>query len=106
MKNAKTLFVVGAIFVALVLGCGGGKPVPSQYQGTWQGTDGTTIYMYSDGKAGFEMKGKNVEGGGAELDESAKTLKISLMGIGHTWKIDSEPEDGEMVLDGVRFTRQ
>jgi hypothetical protein len=106
MKNAKLLVSVFAILLFLVLACGGGKPVPTEYQGNWTGSDGSTIYMTSDGKAGFKMGSKSVDGGGAEIDESAKTLTISLFGISHTWKIDEKPnEDGEMTLDGVIYRR-
>ena len=89
------------IFVALA--CGGGKPVPETYQGNWEaswsGQVHSTIYMRPDGKAGFKIPGKEVDGGGAVIDENAKTLTISLMGISHTWKIVEPPNaKGEMTL--------
>jgi hypothetical protein len=90
-----------------VSSCGGGKPVPTKYQGDWVGTNGTTLYMYSDGKAGFRAGSKKVTGGGAVLDENAKTLTISLFGISETWKIDQEPNSqGEMTLNGTVFRRK
>lgn len=106
MKNTMALTAFAVILFA-VLACGGGKPVPVKYQGNWVGDDGTTIYMEADGKAGFKKGGKEVTGGGAELDEGAKTLTISLFGISETWKIDEEPnESGEMKLSGVKFKRK
>lgn len=105
-KAMKNLIFVWLIGLVLVLGCGGGNPVPVKYQGDWIGENGTTIYMYADGKAGFRSGGKKVEGGAAELDESAKTLTISLFGVSETWKIDKEPNDGEMTLSGTNFRRK
>lgn len=107
LKNIVVLTMVFSIFLALVLACGGGKPVPAKYQGNWVGEDGSTLYMTADGKAGFKVGSKTVDGGGAELNESAKTLTISLFGISNTWKIDEEPnEDGEMKLDGKIYRKR
>lgn len=106
MKNFISVVLVGFILF-VVIGCGGGTPAPVKYQGDWVGTNGTTIYMYADGKAGFRAGNKKVTGGGAEIDENAKTLTISLFGISETWKIDQEPDDkGEMKLGGVTFKRK
>lgn len=105
-RSVKNLIFVSLIGLVLVLGCGGGNPVPVKYQGDWVGENGTTIYMYADGKAGFRSGGKKVSGGAAELDESAKTLTISLFGVSETWKIDKEPNDGEMTLSGTNFRRK
>ncbi len=107
MKNSANLTVILTIFLSLILACGGGKPVSSKYQGHWNGSDGSTIYMEGDGGAGFKFGSKSVDGGGAVLDESAKTLTISLMGISNTWKIEEEPNDqGEMKLSGVIYRKQ
>ncbi len=107
MKNAATLTVISTIFLFLVLGCGGGEPAPIKYQGQWTGSDGSTIYMQNDGKAGFEFNSKSVDGGGATIDEKENTLTISLFGISHTWKIDKEPnDDGEMTLDGIVYVKE
>ncbi|MBK7706200.1 MAG: hypothetical protein IPN69_20910 [Acidobacteria bacterium] len=107
MKNAKTLAVAVLLLAALVLACGGGKPAPVKYQGNWVGADGSTMYLNSDGGAGFKIGGKEVTGGGAEFDESGKSFKISLFGISETFKIDEEPnEKGEMKLNGVVYKRR
>jgi hypothetical protein len=103
----KNLGLIAAIaLIVCVLACGG-KPVPQKYQGSWVGSDGSTLNMDSDGKAGFVVGNKTVTGGGAVVDESAKTITISLFGISNTWKIDAEPNDkGEMKLDGKIFKRK
>ena len=98
-----TATIVLGILIFVGLACGGGKPVPETYQGNWEaswsGQVHSTIYMHPDGKAGFKIPGKEVDGGGAEIDENAKTLTISLMGISHTWKIIEAPNaKGEMTL--------
>lgn len=104
--NFMAVIALGLLFF-LAAACGGGKPAPVKYHGDWVGENGTTLYMYSDGKAGFRIGSKHVTGGAAEIDESAKTLTISLFGISNTWKIDREPnESGEMVLDGKIYRRK
>lgn len=103
----KNLSFVVLICLVLVIACGGGKPLPDKYHGNWFGENGATLYMDADGKAGFRIGNKKVTGGGAVIDESAKTLTISLFGISETWKIDQEPnEKGEMKLSGVVFRRK
>lgn len=106
MKSASPFirlsFALG-VLILVVVGCGGGKPVAEKYQGEWEASWGgqvhSTIYMNADGRAGFKIPGKEVTGGGAEIDENARTLTISLMGISHTWKIIQEPSaNGEMTL--------
>ena len=109
MNTRRKDLSAGALALLLVLtiglACGGGKPVPQAYQGNWVGSDGSTISMDADGKAGFKIGGKEVTGGGAEIDESAKTLTISLFGISNTWKIDQPPSGNTMVLSGTRYTK-
>lgn len=104
-KNLFTSTISLAVLLTIGLACGGGKPVPQAYQGDWVGSDGSTIYMDADGKAGFKLGSKEVTGGGAEIDESAKTLTISLLGISNTWKIDQPPSGKVMVLSGTRYTK-
>ncbi len=107
MKNVTVLSLVLAIFLSLVLACGGGKPAPTKYQGNWVGADGSTVYMTTDGKAGFKIGGKSVDGGGAEFSEDGKSFTISLFGISNTFKIDQEPNDaGEMKLNGVFYHKK
>lgn len=106
IKNKTTLIFVLGIFLSLVIACGGGTPAPPKYQGDWVGEDGSTIYMHADGTAGFVIGSKKVTGGSAEFDDSAKTLTISLFGISQTWKIDQEPNDKEMKLDGKLYKKK
>ena len=104
-KNSFASVVALTVLLTIGLACGGGNPAPPAYQGSWVGSDGSTIYMHADGKAGFKVGSKEVTGGGAELDEAAKSLKISLFGISHTWKIDQPPSGNVMVLSGTRYTK-
>lgn len=105
-KNAAMGMIALSILLTIGLACGGGKPVPPAYQGNWVGADGSTIYMDSEGKAGFKLGGKEVTGGGAEINDSEKTLTISLFGISHTWKIDQAPSGGKMVLSGTVYNKR
>lgn len=106
MKNTISLTIILAIFLSLILACGGGKPAPAKYQGNWRGADGSTIYLSGDGKAGFKVGNKSVDGGGAEFSEDGKSFTISLFGISETFKIDEEPNDaGEMKLNGVIYRK-
>jgi hypothetical protein len=106
VKNPMGILAL-CVVICVILACGGGTPAPAKYQGDWVGTNGTTLYMYADGKAGFRLGSKHVTGGAAEVNESDKKLTISLFGISHTWKIDKEPGDnGEMTLDGTVFKKK
>lgn len=104
-RNLFTAFVALTLLLTIGLACGGGTPAPQAFQGNWVGSDGSTIYMQGDGKAGFKIGSKTVDGGGAEIDESAKNLTISLFGISHTWKIEQPPSGNTMTLSGTRYTK-
>ncbi len=103
-----TIFFVLCLLALVSFGCkSSAKPAPEKYVGNWQGQDGTTISIQSDGTGSFKAGSKKVTGGTAEFDDTTKTLTISLFGISETWKIDQEPNDnGEMKLDGVVFRRK
>jgi hypothetical protein len=45
IRNTTSLILVFGLFLSLILGCGGGKPVSPKYQGDWIGEDGTTLYI-------------------------------------------------------------
>lgn len=106
MRNATILMVILVFFLSLVIACGGGQPAPVKYQGNWVAEDGSTMYLNSDGTAGFKIGGKKVTGGGAEFDEAGKSFTISLFGISNTFKIDEEPnEQGEMKLNGTVYRK-
>ena len=67
MKNTLSLAIILAVVFSLVLACGGGKPAPTKYQGNWSGADGSTLYMDSGGKAGFQIGNTSVDGGGGRI---------------------------------------
>ncbi len=93
-----TLLVVG-------LACGSSTPPPPAYVGVWISGDGATITIRSDGGADYKSGGTSVSGGSAVIDETAKTLKISLASLGPTFKIDKPPTATEMTLDGIVFKK-
>lgn len=104
--NKRSLVLVVAFLLVFGMACVGGDPVAKEYQGNWTGEDGSTIYMHSDGSAGFKFGSKEVDGGGAEIDEAAGTLTISLFGISQTWNIDEPPAGDTMTLSGTKYTRR
>lgn len=108
--KASVLFVIG-VLVFVGLGCFGGgkssssKPVPSEYYGSWTGSDGSTISIRGDGKGDYKSGGTTVDGGSVEIDDAKKELSITFFGIGPTLKIDSPPAGNEMKLNGVTYKR-
>jgi hypothetical protein len=108
-KNAKISMVLALAALALVvLGCGGGKstdkPVTSDFYGSWSASDGSTLRITSDGTAFYKSGGTSVDNGAAKLDETGKTLKLSLLGVTiKELKIDQPPKNGTMKLDGVVY---
>ncbi len=101
------LNVILAILALLVVGlaCGSNNPPPAQYVGVWTSGDGTVITIRSDGSADYKSASSSVSGGGAVVDEAAKTLKISMASMGPTLKIDKPPTASEMTLDGIVFKK-
>ncbi len=102
-------FPVGIIAVGLLmmlsLACGSSAPPPSQYVGAWSAEDGTTLTIRNDGSGDYKSGGTSVTNGSVTVDESAKTLKVTLAGLGPTFKIDKAPSATEMTLDGVLFKK-
>ncbi len=98
------IFALAALMV-VVLACGSNTPPPAAYVGAWASNDGTTITIRNDGSADYVSGATKVTGGGAVINESAKTLKISLAGLGPIFKIDKAPAGNEMTLDGVVFKK-
>ncbi len=105
--NKNIVSLVFALTALLVLGlaCGSSTPAPPQYVGVWISGDGATITIRSDGGADYKSGGTSVSGGSAVIDETAKSLKISLAGMGPTFKIDKAPTGNEMTLDGIVFKK-
>lgn len=93
------------ILVVLALACGSSKPAPPAYVGAWTGDDGASIVIRADGGADYRSGGTKVTGGSAVIDESARTLKISLAAMGPSFTIDKPPAGGEMTLSGVVYRK-
>ena len=107
-KSGRSIFTLVAVFgILLIVGlaCGGNKPAPAKYVGFWTGTDGTTITIRADGSADYKSGNSSISGGGVVIDESAKTMKITFASLGPTFKIDKEPDNDQMTLDGIVFKR-
>ena len=105
-SRANVVFATLALLLA-GLACGSNTTAvpPPQYVGVWTSGDATTITIRSDGSADYKSSNSSVSGGGAVIDEAAKTLKISLAGMGPTFKIDKPPTTTEMTLDGIVFKK-
>ncbi|MBP9109349.1 MAG: hypothetical protein KBF83_07315 [Pyrinomonadaceae bacterium] len=103
-NKVNLIFALGALMV-VGLACGSSTPPPAAYVGAWASNDGATITIRSDGGADYKSGGTSVSGGSAVIDEAAKTLKISLAGLGPTFKIDKAPTGNEMTLDGIVFKK-
>lgn len=109
-KNSRwsLLFVVAALIFA-GLACGGGskgnfKPVPAAFYGDWTSSEGTTLNISTDSTVIYRSGATKIDNGAAELDESAKILKLSLLGVSlKEFKVDQMPNGGTMKLDGVVF---
>jgi len=105
LSNKFNLIVVVAALLVVGLACGSSTPPPAGYVGAWASNDGTTITIRNDGSADYVSGATKVTGGSAVVDEAAKTLKISLAGLGPTFKIDKAPSGNEMTLDGIVFKK-
>ncbi len=103
--SSLSLFLALGILLVVGLGCGGSTPAPPAYVGFWQGDDGSTITIRADGGADYKSGGTSVTGGGVTVDEGAKTLKISMAGLGPSFTIDKAPEGGKMTLSGVVYRK-
>ena len=104
-KNSITLFLALSALMFVALACGKTTPPPQQYVGAWTGGDGTTLAIRADGSGDYKSGNSSVTNGSVTVDESAKTLKISMAGMGPTYKIEKAPTDTEMTLDGVVFKK-
>ena len=103
-STASSLLVLASLlFVALA--CGSKTPPPSQYVGVWTSDDGSTITIYSDGSGDYKSGSSSVSGGSTTIDETAKTLKISLASMGPSYTIDKAPSGNQMTLSGVVFKK-
>lgn len=105
LSNKFNLTFALTAFLIVGLACGSSTPPPAGYVGAWASNDGTTITIRNDGSADYVSGATKVTGGSAVIDEAAKTLKISLAGLGPTFKIDKAPVGNEMTLDGIVFKK-
>ena len=103
--NKTNLIVALSALMIVGLACGSSTPPPPGYVGAWTSNDGASITIRNDGSADYKSGGTSVSGGSAVIDEEAKTLKISLAGLGPTFKIDKAPAGNEMTLDGIVFRK-
>lgn len=105
-----TVLLIFSLIIFVGLGCRGGnsdsKPIPAAYLGDWEGQDGSTLSIRADGKGDYRAGSTKVEGGTAEVDETAKTVSVTFFGIGKTLKIDQPPSGDQMKLDGVMYRRK
>lgn len=105
------LAVVGFIFAAFVLGCGGSsstpkKPIPAAYLGDWTGQDGTKMSIRQDNTGDYNQGSTNVNGAAVEVDEEAKQIKFTMLGVDvGKYTIDSPPKGNQMKVNGVTFRR-
>ena len=106
------LAVCAVLFAGFVLACGFGggsserKPIPEAYLGTWTGQDGTTLAIRADGTGDYHAGSSKVDGAAVEVDEAAKEIKFTMLGVGvGSYKIDSPPSGNQMKIDGQTFRR-
>lgn len=104
-NNFATALVAVGFLLVVGLACGSTTPPPAQYVGVWSSSDGAALTIRADGSGDYKSGGTSVTNGSVTVDESAKTLKVSLAGLGPTFKIDKAPTDTEMTLDGVAFKK-
>lgn len=107
ISDKHTITLLFAIFALLLTGlaCGSSTPAPPQYVGAWTGSDGASITIRADGSGDYKAGSSSVSNGSVTVDEGAKTLKITLAGMGPTYQIDKPPAGNEMTLSGVVFRK-
>ena len=100
------------LFAAFALACGGSRssapknPIPAAYQGSWTGGDGSTLQISGDSIGEWKTPGKEVNGAAVEVDDGAKTLKMTLLGFEvKSFKIDKAPAGNSMTLDGTVYRK-
>lgn len=106
------LAVCALVFAGFVLACGFGggsanrKPIPAAYLGTWTGQDGTVLTIRADNTGDYHAGSSKVDGAAVEVDEAAKEIKFTMLGVGvGTYKIDSPPSGNQMKIDGQTFRK-
>jgi hypothetical protein len=105
MKNQLNFLVCTLLLLAIGLACGSKTPPPAQYVGTWTGSDGSEITIRADGSGDYKSGNSSVSGGSVTIDESGKSLKITMLSMGPTYTIDKPPAGDQMTLSGVVFRK-
>lgn len=103
-SSPSLIFALGILLI-VGLGCGSGTPPPSGYVGVWQGEDGSTITIRADGGGDYKSGSTTITGGGVAVDETAKTLKITMASLGPSFTIDKAPVGDKMTLSGVVYKK-
>lgn len=111
MKNLLTLLLFTAT-VSFISSCGLKKtPLAEEYQvyaGKWVTNDGTWLHIYNNGGGDVKDGNTSVTGGKTVFEDGS--IKIGVLGINKTYKIDKEPyeESGswKMELDGFVYIKQ
>ena len=112
-RNLFTITLAIAAFLVVGIACGGSgsgsteneKPAGPDYVGVWTAADGSTITIRANGGADYKIGGTTVNGGSAMVDDKAKTLRVTMLGMGSPMKIDKAPANGEMTIDGLVYKR-
>lgn len=105
IKNHFNILFSTFVLLAVGLACGSKTPPPAQYVGVWTGDDGSLVTIRGDGSGDYKSGGTSVSGGSVTVDESAKTLKITLVSMGPTLTIDKPPAGDRMTLSGVVYRK-
>lgn len=108
LNNLTTLVLTIGLLLAVGIACSGAKDArqaPAEYVGHWRSTDGANITIRPDGSADYRSGATKVTGGKAQVSDSDKTLTITLLGMGPTFKVDKAPADDRMTLDGVVYKK-
>lgn len=79
------------------------SPEHLAYAGKWQSEGGLSLQIYENGKGDYEGGGMTVTGGKVLFE--GNRLSLRFMNIGPVFQIDQAPENGEMVLDGIRYKK-
>lgn len=107
------LVVAGAvIFFLVVKRAVETTPLPAGqmvFTGDWQGQDGTTLSIRADGSGTYKSGNTSIDGGQVRIDETAKSLTISMGPFKKTYSLDEWPRELEgatyMTLGGMAFRR-
>lgn len=111
MKRFITLFLLVAT-LSTITSCGLRKtPLAEEhfdYAGKWIANDGSWLHIYNNGGGDLKEGNTSVTGGSTSFENG--NIKIGVLGINKTYKIDKPPyeEDGEwkMELNGFPYVKE